>query len=433
METQDAAARKRDRSPRMFLRVRSWIRYGLSLRVKLVVLVLVIALLVVGALYGFAFVSLKTSIASIYEQRARSVAAVISKSIQEKDYILYYSEELDADIGRLLDRYETVVGITVIGESARGFLAVASTDPTIVGILATEEEQERFETLNSIEVSRIQLGGTAHLRAYHPIYAGSDLLGVVLVDMSLAEQAWFIARLSWQFGLASVIGFLVLGGLLYLVLRALVTKPVGQLADAIGSVAARRYDVEVPVAFRRIPGTPSRDEVGQLIDGFNLMTKVIHSHEQELMKLVVLDELTGAYTLDHLEAELDRELNKTRRYGHATSLLLIEIAGVEARTAEERDELLVRTASFLVGNLRNVDVLFRVGDLRFAALLPETPPGGAGVAAERLRTLVPDVTAQFGFPFGVTIAHLGWGEDGAPAIAEVIEQIVGPLDEDPRG
>ncbi len=427
METKDAAVRKRDRWPRVVLRVRSWLRYGWGLRAKLVVLVLVIAVLAVGALYWFAFVSLRASIASIYEQRARSVAAVISKSIQEKEYIVYYSDELDADIGRLLERYESVVGITVIGVSARGFLAVASTDPTMVGVLATEEEQDRFELLKGVEVSTVRLGGVSYLRAYHPIFSGPDLLGVVVVDMSLAEQAGFISRLSWQFGIASIVGFVLLGGLLYLVLRAIVTKPIGRLAGAIGSVAERRYDVEVPVPFRRIPGTPLRDEVGQLIDGFNLMTKVIHSHEQELLKLVVLDELTGAYTLDHFRAELDRELSKTRRYGHATSLLLIQVDGLETRTEEERDQVLVRTASFLVGNLRNVDVLFRVGDLRFASLLPETPAEGAGVAAERLRGLIPDVTAQFAFPFALSITHMGWGEDGAPTIDEAIERIVGPL------
>jgi diguanylate cyclase (GGDEF)-like protein len=427
METKDAAVRKRVRWPQAFLRVRSWIRYGLGLRAKLVVLVLVISVLVVGALYWFASASLRTSIAAIYEQRARSVAAVISKSIQEKEYILYYSDELDADIGRLLDRYESVVGITVIGVSARGFLAVASTDPTRVGELATEEEQDRFETLRGIEVGRVRLGGTPYLRAHHPIFSGPDLLGVVVVDMSLAEQARFVSALSWRFGIAAIVGFLLLGGLLYLALLAIVTRPVGSLAEAIGSVAERKYDVEVPVnKVRRIPGTPLRDEIGRLIDGFNLMTKVIHSHEQELMKLVVLDELTGAYTVDHLRADLHRELNKTRRYGHATSLLLIDLKGLESRTEEERDHVLVRTASFLVGNLRNVDVLFRVGDLRFASLLPQTPPDGAGVAAERLRSLVPDVTALFEFPFEVTISHVGWDEGGAPGIDEVIAQVVGP-------
>ena len=428
MDSSSEIKQQRDQRPSLFMRLRSSLRYGTTLRGKLVVLVLAVALLVVGALYWFSLASLRTSITAIYESRARSVAAVISKSIQEQDYILYYSDALDADIGRLLDRYDTVMGITVVGMSARGFLVVASTDPTAVGELASEEEQTRFEVLSSVEVVRERMGNTAFLRAYHPIFSGADLIGVVLVDMSLAEQSQYISALTWQYGLASVAGFLILGGLLYLALHGIVTKPVKGIARAMSAVAQRNYDVEVSVPFRRIPGTRQRDEVSQLIDGFNLMTKVIHSHEQELMKLVILDELTGTYTMDHLRAELERELHKTRRYKHPTSLLLIDLQGIDERSPKERDEVLVRTASFLVSNLRNVDVLFRIGEHRFASLLPETPPEGAAIAAARLETQTPDVTNQYDFDIELAIVHVGWDEEGAPAIDEVVTLISGPFE-----
>ena len=428
MDQRVADVAQEGRSPSLWLRFRSWIRYGTSLRVKLLVVVLAIGILVVGALYWFAFVSLRVSIAAIYEQRARSVASVISKSIQEKDYILYYSEEFDADIDRLLERYDSVIGITAIGLSARGFLVVASTDPTQVGTLATEAQQELFGTLHEVYTERTTLGRTSVLRAYHPLFSGADLIGVVVVDMSLAEQARYVSRLSWQFGVATIIGSLLLGGFLYFVLSALVTRPVSRLAEAVNAVSERQYDVEVAVPFRRIPGTRQRDEVSQLVDGFNLMTKVIHSHEQELMKLVVLDELTGAYTLDHLRTELDRELNKTRRYKHPTSVLVIEVGGLDALAEEEQNRALVRTARFLVGNLRNVDVLYRVDEFRFASMLPETPPAGAAVAAQRLRDLVPDITSGFEFPLEISIRHFGWSEEGAPEIDEIIDHVTGPFE-----
>jgi diguanylate cyclase (GGDEF)-like protein len=428
MDPSNETKQLRDRRPSLFMRLRSALRYGTTLRGKLVVLVLAVALLVVGALYWFSLASLRTSITAIYESRARSVAAVISKSIQEQDYILYYSDALDADIGRLLDRYDTVMGITVVGMSARGFLVVASTDPTAVGELATEEEQTRFEVLSSVEVERERTGNTSFLRAYHPIFSGADLMGVVLVDMSLAEQSRYISALTWKYGIAAIAGFLFLGGVLYAVLLSIVTKPVGRIAKAMSAVAQRNYDVEVSSPFRRIPGTRQRDEVSQLIDGFNLMTKVIHSHEQELMKLVVLDELTGTYTMDHLRAELERELHKTRRYKHPTSLLLIDLQGIDDRSAQERDEVLVRTASFLVGNLRNVDVLFRIGEHRFASLLPETPPDGASVAAARLEAQTPDITNMYDFDIELAIVHVGWDEEGAPAIDEIVTLISGPFE-----
>jgi len=409
--------------PGLFWRIRSWVRYGTSLRVKLIVPVLLITFLVVGALSWVAFVSLYSSITSIYEQRARSVAAVISKSMQEKEYVLYYSEELDADIGRILDRYESVVAITVVGVSARGFLVVASTDPTLVGRPVGEEDSEHFEILQRVEVENVRLGGVSYLRAYHPIYSGPDLVGVVVVDMSLAEQAAYISRLSREFGIASILGFLLLGGLLYIALRVIVTKPIGRLAGAVGLISQRKYDVEVPQPSPRVPGTPVRDEVSELIDGFNLMTKVIHSHEQELKRMVVLDELTGVYNLSHLSDHLERELGKTRRYKHPTSLILIDVSGIESMDQKERDEVLIRTATFLVSNLRNVDLIFRVADSRFVALLPETPAEGAAVAAERLRASSPDVTSHFEFPVSLDISSFGWSGEETPSVDEVLERI----------
>jgi diguanylate cyclase (GGDEF)-like protein len=411
---------------RRLQQLRSWIRYGTGLRAKLIVLVLAIACLVIGALYAFSYASMRTLVASIYEQRARSVAALISKAIEEKDYVLYYSPALDVDINRLLDQHESVVGITVIGLTARGFLTIASTDPSAVGILATEAERARYSSLREIEVAPARLHGVARLRAIEPIFSGADLMGIVVVDMSATEQAQAILRLSWQFAAGSLVGFLFLGGFLYLAMRSIVTKPVGQLAEAMGAVARRKYDVEVRHPVPRRPGAATRDEMAQLIDGFNLMTRVLHSHEQELMKLVVLDELTGTYTVDHLRAELERELMKTRRYKHPTSVLVVDVGEVEGRTPEERDSVLIATAGFLVRNLRNVDIVFRVGPFRFAALLPETPAEGAAIAAQRVESRIPDLTVGYPFPVVLALRAMGWAEDGAPGIDDVLADIASP-------
>ncbi len=414
-----------DRRPGRLARLRSWVLYTMGLQAKLIVLLVATTCLVIGALYWFSYNSMRTSLESIYVQRAQSVAAIVSKSIQEKDYILYYSAELDADIDRLMERYESVVGITVIGVTARGFLTIASSDPTLVGALVTAEERDRFDALRDVLVAPVKLHGTSYLRAYQPVFSGPDLIGVVVTDMSLDEQAHAIFRLSWQFGAASVLGCLLLGGCLYLAMRGIVTRPVGRLAEAVAAVARRKYDVEVKQASGRLPGTRVKDEISQLIDGFNLMTRVIHSHEQELMKLVVLDETTGAYTLDHLRAELERELGKTRRYKHPTSVLVTRIRGAEALSPEDQKSVLTSTAGFLVRNLRNVDVLFRVGPFRFVSLMPETPPAGADVAAGRVRTRIPDLAAELALPVELEITPLGWGEDGAPAIDDVIRDLVG--------
>ena len=84
MDASTEIKQQRNKRPSLFMRLRSALRYGTSLRGKLIVLVLAVTLLVVGALYWFSLASLRTSITAIYESRARSVAAVISKSIRSR-------------------------------------------------------------------------------------------------------------------------------------------------------------------------------------------------------------------------------------------------------------------------------------------------------------------------------------------------------------
>ena len=409
-------------------RMRSAIRYETSLELKLIVPVLLIACAVVGALSWFAFVSLHASIASIYEQRARSVTSIISKSIQEKDYVLYYSEELSADIDALLARYESIVEITVVGLTARGFLTVASTDPTKVGELASKEVRTRYEEMQGVDATVERGQGARAWRAYQPILSGSDLVGIVVVDMSTDEMAAYDRRLSWQFAVGSVVGFVLLGGSLFLVLRAIVTRPIRRLAQATAAVTMRNYDVEVKLP-PRTPGTPIHDEVAQLVDRFNLMTKVIHSHEQELRKLVVLDDVTGLYNADHFREQLEIELVKGRRYKHPTSALVMDVEGLSDRTSDEQVPALVRASTFLVSGLRRVDTVFRIGPYRLAAILPETPSDGAMVAADRLQRFASDVTSHFSFPVFLRVRSTGWAATDEVSLDQALAWFAGADEE----
>ena len=406
------------------------IYYRSSLRVKILVPVFVITLVVIGVLAWLSFTTLHTTIAGIYEQRARSVASVVSKSLQEKAYILYYSDELESDIDTLMKRYDSIVGITVTGMTGRGLRVVASTDSSAVGRILSQDEQATFLTLRDVQVSRVVLGKDEYLRADYPLFMDADLVGVVSVDMSLAEQQRYIAKLSWQLGLASIVGFLVLGMLLYGILHAIITRPIFRLAAAAESVSRRKYDVQVSPGPTRRAGIRVHDEVARFIDVFNLMIKVIGSREQALREMVILDEATGSYTFSYFERLLDQEMKKGRRYGHPTSILVIESSGTEGLSEIDKQRLLQSTANFLMGKLRSVDPLFRVSDQRFVALLPETPPAGAQIAAERLNNQVVDLKAETGLSFIIVVRTIGWSGEETPELGEVLSQVHPPHEDD---
>lgn len=408
----------------------SSIYYRTSLRVKILVPILLAGLLALGLVSWFAFTSLYSTIAGIYEQRARSVAMVVSKSIQQKEYILYYSDAINADIDTLLKRYDSIVGITVIGMTGRGLQVVASTDSSSIGQLLSEDDRYQLSAIREVQVSPIRSAGEEYLRADYPLFAGADLVGIVSIDMSLNERQKYLTKLTWQLGLAFLAGFVLLGGLLYPVLQLVITRPISRLAKATRSISERNYDVEVSPGPARKAGVRVHDEIARLISVFNLMTKVIRSREQALSEMVALDELTGTYNLSHFQRVVEQELSKGRRYKHPTSLLLVEVRGAEHLKKRDKERILIGTANFLTAKLRAVDPIFRVSDYRFVALLPETPSAGARVARDRLERETPDLILLRDLSLTLLIKDVSWSEQDTPQIEDALRQVQLPLDRD---
>ncbi|RLE37001.1 hypothetical protein DRJ23_06540, partial [Candidatus Acetothermia bacterium] len=303
---------------------------------------------------------------------------------------------------------------------------VASTDPSAVGRILAEDEQAALLPLRDVQVSRVRSGKEEYLRADYPLFMDGDLVGVVSVDMSLAEQQRYITLLSWKLGIASILGFLVLGFLLYSILDAIITRPILRLAAAAERVAQREYNVQVSAGPARRVGVKVRDEIARFIDVFNLMVKMIGSREQALREMIILDEETGAYTFSYFQRLIDQEIRKGLRYGHPTSILLIDIKGITELPAPDRRRLLQATANFLTGRLRSVDPVFRVSDQRFVALLPETPLSGARAAAERLASQVADLKVETGLAFTITIKAIGWSGEEPPKLDELLNQVRSP-------
>ena len=112
--------------------------------------------------------------------------------------------------------------------------------------------------------------------------------------------------------------------------------------------------------------TPVRDENGD-ISGYVSIGKDVSARvetEKELMRLATTDMLTGLTNRMHFEKLFLEELERSRRYEHPLSLIMIDIDNF--KSINDRyghavgDEVLTRFAQRLSGNLRAVDILARV-------------------------------------------------------------------------
>lgn len=112
----------------------------------------------------------------------------------------------------------------------------------------------------------------------------------------------------------------------------------------------------------------------------------------DLSEKVQVDSLTGLYNYRHFLQLAEQELERTRRNGHPTALILVDLdhfKRVNDDWGHEAGNLtLRRCASLLKNELRKIDIPCRYGGEEFALLLPATELPHAVAVANRLRLVI---------------------------------------------
>lgn len=120
------------------------------------------------------------------------------------------------------------------------------------------------------------------------------------------------------------------------------------------------------------------------------------------------DHLTGLANRRRFERQLEREVNRTLRFGHPFSLLMIDIDNFknlnDSFGHDAGDDAIRRISRVLREGTRGIDLAARIGGEEFAVLLVETSQEGGVEVAERLRLAIrslelpsgSQITASFG-------------------------------------
>ena len=110
---------------------------------------------------------------------------------------------------------------------------------------------------------------------------------------------------------------------------------------------------------------------------------------RRLRELSQTDPLTGLYNRRYLMMSLDQEMERTRRTGLPTSLIMLDLDHFKRLNDtyghQFGDAVLVRVAVLLKENVRKLDVPCRYGGEEFAVILPGTRLPQAVRLADRLR------------------------------------------------
>ena len=157
---------------------------------------------------------------------------------------------------------------------------------------------------------------------------------------------------------------------------------------------------------------PQRDSSGEVVSLVGISTDFTEFYrlKEELARQATTDELTGVRNRRSLLETARQEFSRAGRYGHPLSMLMLDIDYFKRINDgfghDVGDKVLRAVADACRRELRDSDVLGRLGGEEFGVLLPNTSREGAAVVAERLRARV-DALRLSG----------DWGEDIMPKVS----------------
>lgn len=114
--------------------------------------------------------------------------------------------------------------------------------------------------------------------------------------------------------------------------------------------------------------------------------------KRELFRLATIDELTGAHNRRYFFERAETERARALRHGYPCGLLMLDLDHFKSINDRHGhavgDRVLTAFAEAVTAQLRDSDILGRIGGEEFAALLPHSERDGTRGLAERLRAAV---------------------------------------------
>lgn len=220
-------------------------------------------------------------------------------------------------------------------------------------------------------------------------------LYTLLAHLQTAENLYQAQKAKQQVRLIVAIAFLLGGGMAITISASLVSsilRPLKILEKGVANLGNGDFSYRISLENQAITEPSRSDELGQLAIAFNLMTEKLEQSQKELKNLAIIDELTGIYNRREFNLQLKNELERSGRYSHCFTLLLLDIDHFKKLNDtyghQAGDEALQTIAALLKQEFRDLDRVARYGGEEFIVILPETSSSIAYAVAERIRQLI---------------------------------------------
>lgn len=160
-----------------------------------------------------------------------------------------------------------------------------------------------------------------------------------------------------------------------------------KLNDSIRGKIAGDENVSIDIS--------GNDEISEMARSFSYYENEVIKRALELKDLAMKDALTGISNRRHFIEEAEKEIRRSKRYDNQMIMMMLDID--HFKTVNDTyghhagDEVLKEVASVIGQNLREQDVLGRIGGEEFAVMLIETGIAEGLIIAERIRKSISEL------------------------------------------
>ncbi len=271
----------------------------------------------------------------------------------------------------------------------------------IVAELFGDREQDKKAREHDPMVARAMRGeeiltGDEEIRYLYPIVVNQECLschtnakvgeinGVIDVRFPVANLKISLTTMVNSFIIFFVLFTIIIFAILYFRLNALLVQPLKHFIGMIQEII-HQNDMD-----KRVKLKTKILEVKNIENYVNKMLDSIQDYYEKLQFLSDRDYLTGLYNRRKFEEFLSYEIKRSTRHQHKFSILMIDLDNFkyvnDTYGHASGDMVLKEVTEILGSNLRNADILARIGGDEFAVILPETPYEEGFAVVEKLRS-----------------------------------------------
>ncbi len=385
-----------------------WMSVSAKVALCIIVVAAVCALITLGPGFSWQAAQTRASYRATHQEALELLALALAPALPSGDHEL--AQAAADNVANFPERYPAVKALEVLDREGR---VIADLDPRRFNTRATdpslaEDLKQRRPRMSLIAEDRMSF--VVPIRGTHTLGVLRATLDESALSASLRRSQRTVA------GWVALLG-LIMGSVLYLLLRRLLGRRVEDLAAVADRLGAGDLEARADHA--------GRDELATLAGRLNTMAQDLSQHRgnleslvaertdalaeanERLAELATTDALTGLHNRRYLEAHAQRLLAVARRSGRPLSLVMLDLDHFkrvnDTYGHAVGDAVLKGVAATLRGQAREADIVARIGGEELVVAMPDTDLAAGMLAAERLRVRIAEsepggcrVTASFG-------------------------------------